>query len=213
MHWRQLETTHLQQLVMIMVQFNPELAKSAASESSLSYQTQNVRPGSLYSPYESGETASRHTSVSSRHSYLENGGNSDTYVDGDDDIQVGHHFTFIPPHPKKFYKKLLEHCLLADLEKMLSPEVDDNDEVSLGILSAPHIELLNECALRWRIGHPYRVATFLELVKQFYERNDVPLEVVPDALQNVTKVIHDIEFENWPVQDVSAQLLIIFPLY
>ena len=85
---------------------------------------------------------------------------------------------------------------------MLSPEVDDNDEVSLGILSAPHLDLINECALRWRIGHPHRAACFLDLVRQFYERNDVPMECIPEALQAVAKVIHDTELELWFTQDV-----------
>jgi hypothetical protein len=121
---------------------------------------------------------------------------------GDDEILVGHHFTYIPPNPRGFYKRLLEYCLVADLEIMMSPEVDDNDEVSLGILSAPHIELINECALRWRIGQPYRAACFLDLVRQFYERNDVPLECVPEALQTITKVMREVDMEKWPVQDV-----------
>lgn len=131
-----------------------------------------------------------------------NGGNGFDDPEGDDVIPIGHHFTLIPPNPKKFYKRLVEYCLMSDLEVMLSPEVDDNDEVSLGILSPAHIELINECALRWRIGHPYRAACFLDLVKQFYERNDVPMECVPEALQNVTKVIQETELELWPVQDV-----------
>ena len=130
------------------------------------------------------------------------GGNGYDDPEGDDVIPIGHHFTLIPPNPKKFYKRLVEYCLISDLEVMLSPEVDDNDEVSLGILSHAHIELINECALRWRIGHPYRAACFLDLVKQFYERNDVPMECIPEALQNVTKVIQETELELWPVQDV-----------
>jgi len=127
---------------------------------------------------------------------------SEDTPEGDDDLPVGHHFTFIPPNPKKYYARLVEFCLLADLEIMLSPEVDDNDEVSLGILSPQHIELIGECALRWRIGHSYRAACFLDLVRQFYERNDVPMECIPEALQNVEKVIHESELELWPVQDV-----------
>ena len=85
---------------------------------------------------------------------------------------------------------------------MLSPEVDDNDEVSLGILSHVHIELINECATRWRIGDSYRVTCFLDLVKQFYERNDVPMECIPEALQNVNKVANETEISLWPTQDV-----------
>ena len=85
---------------------------------------------------------------------------------------------------------------------MLSPEVDDNDEVSLGILSHVHIELINECAMRWRIGDQYRVTCFLDLVKQFYERNDVPMECIPEALQSVNKVSQEMEIGLWPIQDV-----------
>lgn len=90
---------------------------------------------------------------------------------------------------------------------MLSPEVDDNDEVSLGILSHVHILLIDECATRWRIGDPYRVTCFLDLVKQFYERNDVPMECIPEALQNVNKVAHEAEVSLWPTQDVSLPFL------
>ncbi|TFK36491.1 cytoplasm protein [Crucibulum laeve] len=206
-HWRTLETTHLQQLMVIMVQFNPELAKSTPSDILPSLQTNNMnRPGSLYSAMDSpiGGT-SRHASVGSRRSLFGMTGdlNVQDELDGDDEVPVGHHFTFIPPNPKKFYKRLVEFCLVADLEVMLSPEVDDNDEVSLGILSHAHIELINECAVRWRIGHSYRAACFLDLVKQFYERNDVPMECIPEALQNISKVIQETELELWPVPDVD----------
>ncbi|KAG5646183.1 hypothetical protein DXG03_004236 [Asterophora parasitica] len=199
-HWRTLETTHLQQLMVIMVQFNPELAKSTPAEVLPSLNTSGARPGSLYSVDSPGGASQRHGSISSRRSLFVD--NQSVYgEDGDEDVPVGHHFTFIPPNPRKFYRRLLEYCLIVDLEIMLSPEVDDNDEVSLGILSPPHLELINECALRWRIGHSYRVSCFLDLVKQFYERNDVPLECIPEALQSVTKVMHETDVENWPVQD------------
>ncbi|KAG6857032.1 hypothetical protein H0H87_010705 [Tephrocybe sp. NHM501043] len=197
-HWKTLETTHLQQLMVIMAQFNPELAKSTPSDILPSIQHSNARPGSLYHVDSPGGANARHGSISSRRSmFLDHAIDED----GDEELPVGHHFTFIPPNPRKYYRRLLEYCLVADLEIMMSPEVDDNDEVSLGILSPPHIELINECALRWRIGHSYRVSCFLDLVKQFYERNDVPLECIPEALQNVLKVMHENDVENWPAQD------------
>ncbi|KAI0742851.1 hypothetical protein C8Q80DRAFT_1109139 [Daedaleopsis nitida] len=208
-YWRTLETSHLSQLMLVMVQFNPELAKSTPSEALPS----TARPGSIYSNYSAGrpesyyanETAQRHASVSSRHSIASLGPSDPDglydALDGDDDIQVGFHFTFIPPNPRKYYKRLLEYCIAADLEAMLSPAVGDDDEVSLGILSPGHIELINECALRWRIGQPYRVACFLDIVRQFYERNEVPLECVPEALHNISRVTSEVELEKWPRQD------------
>ena len=206
--WRTLETSHLQQLMVAMVQINPELAKSSPSSILPSAQQSNVRPGSHYP---SADSPARHSSISSRRSFIIPHDNLGDDAEGEDEeLPVGHYFTFIPPNPRKFYKRLLELCLVADLEIMLSPEVDDNDEVSLGILSGAHIELLNECALRWRIGHSYRAACFLDLVRQFFERNDVPMECIPEALQNVSKVMNDSELDQWPVQDVGVHSKLAF---
>ncbi|THH29980.1 hypothetical protein EUX98_g4219 [Antrodiella citrinella] len=212
-HWRTLETSHLSQLMVVMVQFNPELAKSTP-EGALPSQANGTRPGSMYSiapqrdSYYSTSSASRHASLSSRHSLAspsaltsQDPDAAGEELDGDDDLPVGHHFTYIPPNPRKYYKRLLEYCIAVDLEAMLSPTVGDDDEVSLGILSPTHIELINECALRWRIGQPYRATCFLEIVKLFYERNEVPLECIPEALQTIAKVMHDLELDKWPTQD------------
>jgi len=207
--WKLTETSHLQQMMVMMVKTNPELAKSTQAErNSVVYGSAGglERSTSNHSNYGSPRHVSGQQSISSRRSMYDVNGAEDPIgdFDPDDEIPVGHNFTFIPPNPKKFYQRLVEYCLIADLEVMLSPEVDDNDEVSLGILSPPHLELISECALRWRIGHPYRAVCFLDLVKQFYERNDVPMECIPEAIQSVEKVMHESNPEGWPVQDVRA---------
>ena len=204
--------------MVVMVQFNPELAKSTPADALPPTQANGgARPGSVYSYASSrdsyyGAPASRHGSVSSRHSFRASqmnilaSANPDAVgqdVEEDEDVPVGHYFTFIPPNPRKYYKRLLEYCIQADLEAMLSPTVGDDDEVSLGILSPPHIELINECALRWRIGQPYRATCFLEIVKSFYERNEVPFECIPEAISTIAKVQHELELSKWPIQDVS----------
>ena len=212
-HWRTQETTQLQHLMLLMAQSNPELAKSTPAD--ISPATPSARPLSTYSQFDS-PTLNHRASLSSRRSYFgkiepsyDNDELAPSPSEGDEDIPVGHHFTFIPPNPKKFYKRLVEYCLITDLEVMLSPEVDDNDEVSLGILSHVHIVLIDECATRWRIGDPYRVTCFLDLVKQFYERNDVPMECIPEALQNVNKVALEAEVSLWPTQDVSLPFCLL----
>ncbi|KAG2005892.1 hypothetical protein CC2G_002258 [Coprinopsis cinerea AmutBmut pab1-1] len=197
--WRTIETTHLQQMIVAMIKMNPSLAKSDRT-------SQLQRSSSNYSNYSASSPTftGRHPSIGSRRSLFDVNDEINPLEDGqDDDIPVGHHFTFIPPNPRKFYKRLVEYCLVADLEVMLSPEVDDNDEVSLGILSPPHLDLISECALRWRIGHPFRAVCFLDLVRQFYERNDVPMECIPEALNSVSKVMQESDPEFWPNQDIE----------
>jgi len=213
-HWRTLETSHLSQLMVVMVQFNPELAKSTPGDLGSLQQASNARPTSVYSVSGNHRDSTYHPggrnpSVSSKNSRLSVFSPGDLEevaedLDADEDLPLGHHYTFIPPNPKKFYKRLLELCLIADLEAMLSPNVGDEDEVSLGILTQAHIELINECALRWRIGQPYRVSCFLELIRQFYERNEVPIECIPEALANVRKVRQEVDLDKWPIQDVGA---------
>lgn len=213
-HWRTLETSHLSQLMVVMVQFNPELAKSTPGDLGSLQQASNARPASIYSVSGNNRDStyhpgSRNPSVTSKNSRLSAFSPEDLEgvaedLDADEDLPLGHHYTYIPPNPKKFYKRLLELCLIADLEAMLSPNVGDEDEVSLGILTQAHIELINECALRWRIGQPYRVSCFLELIRQFYERNEVPIECIPEALTNVKKVRQEMDLDKWPIQDVGT---------
>lgn len=210
-HWRTTELSHLQQLMVIMVQFNPELAKSAPSEALPQTSTPSGRPGSLYSATTPAGLSSRHGSISSRKSVALVGSGANTLdqvmeqMEGDEETQAGGNFTFIPPSPKRFYKRLLELCIQADLDAMAN--LPEDQEVSLGILSPKHIELINECAMRWRIGHSYRVACFLDVIKAKYEREEVPLECIPEGLQMVLKAIDDVDIGKWPKADVSAHLL------
>ncbi|TDL26893.1 hypothetical protein BD410DRAFT_741178 [Rickenella mellea] len=214
--WRSTELAHLSQLMVIMVKFNPELAKSTPSEA-----LPSMRPTSLYS--QNSSPMSRHESVNSRYSLAF--GSSSNFLDpnpdaiseqlnADDDVQVGHNFTYIPPNPRKYYKRLLEICVEADLEAMAT--LPDDVDVSLGILSARHLDLINECALRWRIGHPYRVACFMDVVKYKYEREEVPMECIPEGLKMISKALQDMELQRWPKADadylitVNGSLFTIF---
>lgn len=191
--------------MVAMVQAKPELAKTTSESTSPT--SGSGRPGSIYGP--SGidspieRTSSRTASIRrSVYNALEFTSSSGTEDNDDEQLEVGHHFTFIPPSPRKYYKRLLEFCLQEDLDRMLSPDVPDNEEVSLGILSQPHLDLLSECALRWRIGHAYRAVCFLDLVRDFFERESIPIQCVPEALSGVVRTVGDTDVDNLMVQDV-----------
>lgn len=170
--------------MVIMVQFNPELARSTPADG----------PAGLISPRPESMYSNR-GSISSRNSVALLNGDG---VDFNDEDSFGESFTYIPSNPKKYYKKLIERCIEYDLKAMHT--LPEDQEVPLGILSTSHLDIINECALRWRIMQSYRVTAFLDVIKYKYEREEVPLECIPEALQHVEK---EFEPERWPNADVS----------
>ncbi|KAF8335868.1 uncharacterized protein EI90DRAFT_2912352 [Cantharellus anzutake] len=202
-HWRTQELAHLSQLMVMMVKLNPELAGSNPSDSGA---MRLPRPTSIHgNPEYDDESISRASSSASRRSLaIPNSWNPDAiaHIEQDDnETQTGHNFTYIPPNPKKFYKRLTELCMEYDLRAMA--HLPEDQEVSLGILSQAHLELVNECALRWRINPSYRVACFFDIIKYKYEREEVPLECIPEGLQMVSKTLHDLPISKWPIDDVE----------
>jgi hypothetical protein len=200
--------------MVIMIQFNPELAKSAPSEAlPTSYSSPTGRPESMYVQTTVDSPVSRHGSVNSRYSlasplpnaypsvYPVNGEAVGDALSNDDDTPSGFNFTYIPPNTRKFYKRLIELCIEYDLKAMSS--LPEDQEVSLTILSPRHLEVINECSLRWRIVPSYRVTCFLDVIKHKYEREEVPIECIPEGLQMIQKTMHDLDLEMWPNQDAD----------
>lgn len=190
--------------MLVMVQMKPELAKSAPSEVPSSAPPRPISMDSGRDPSDD-PTVSRRQSTASRYSLAIPSSfdieSFDTTVQDDEDGPTGASFTFIPPNPKKFYKRLVELCIEFDLRAMSS--LPEDQEVSLGILSPRHLEILNECAVRWRIGSSYRVSCFLDIIKYKYEREEVPLECIPEGLQMVSKALNELELSKWTIDDVG----------
>lgn len=183
-HWRTQELAHLSQLTMQMLAVNPELRNAIPTSDPTSRPYLAQRPSSVYSAQADGNVSNQQTLDST----------------SDDEIELGHNFTYIPPAPKKYYKRLLELCIQYDLEAMV--HLPEDQEVSLTILSQRHLEVLNEATLRWRIPHSYRVVCFLDVIKYKYEREEVPLDCVPEALQLVVKAMQELDIEKWTFADV-----------
>ncbi|KAF8603980.1 hypothetical protein BDV93DRAFT_522773 [Ceratobasidium sp. AG-I] len=198
--WRTTENSQLSQLMVAMIRHNPALAKFTPSDiSATAISNATGRPESMYSE---ATISGRHDSISSRFSTISVGDSEDESSDS---------FTYIPPNPKKAYKRLVEICVDADLNAMNT--LPEDQEVSLTILSARNHEIINECAVRWRVMQTYRVASFLDVVRYKYEREEVPLECVPEALQVVNKTIGETPLDHWPSPDIDYLSTIYGSLY
>jgi hypothetical protein len=96
-------------------------------------------------------------------------------------------YTFIPEDPRAYYKKLVEIILKAEQR---------NDEP--GLLSADTLEILEECAFRWRVHPASRVTLLLDVVKTMYDDDELDVADIGRAFE----MAHDLDYYAFPVSDV-----------
>lgn len=80
----------------------------------------------------------------------------------------------------------------------------EDQDVSLGILSAEHTDFLNECATRWRLPLSFRSWVFLEAIQEHYEHGEVPPDCVLEAVGGVGRASQESPVSEWPVSDQSG---------
>jgi hypothetical protein len=88
-----------------------------------------------------------------------------------------------------------------DLEAMKT--LPEDQEVSLGILTAEHVALLGECAVRWRLPPSFRSWVFLAAMEEKFEAGEVPVDCVFEAMAMVRKVAGEMPMSSWTIPDVS----------
>lgn len=111
-------------------------------------------------------------------------------------------FTLVPPDPREGYRQLLRACLDYDLQALRT--LPEDQDVSLGILSAEHTALLGECALRWRIPASFRAWVFFEAIEDHYEEGEVPPDCVFEAVAGVGRASQEFPVSDWAASDQAG---------
>lgn len=106
---------------------------------------------------------------------------------------------YIPPDPREAYRQLLRMCLDYDLQVLRT--LPEDQDVSLGILSAEHTELLKECATRWRLPESFRSWVFLDAIQEHYEHGEVPPDCVFEAVGVVGRTSQALPVSEWAERD------------
>ncbi|TXT13456.1 hypothetical protein VHUM_00823 [Vanrija humicola] len=120
-----------------------------------------------------------------------------------DRLQIDHRtLTFVPPDPRETYRSLLRLCLDHDLHLLRT--LPEDQDVSLGILSAAHVNLLEQCALRWRLPSTFRSWAFLDAIEGHYEQGEVPPDCVFEAVGAVGRVSEEEPVSEWAIPDQQA---------
>lgn len=171
--WKKSEGPELSQMMLSIMQSNPELAKS----------TPGTLP-QLSSPVE--DDLSRISSGrTDRTSY---GIDSPIDISGlslggsDGDSEESDTYIFIPSDPRTLYRFILSQTLAHDLRERETEGAQAMSDVpSTKFLSKQSSEMLNEICLRWRLPTFSRVVLFLDVVQSKFVDNEIDLNTLDSA--------------------------------
>ena len=187
--WKKAEAPDLSQMMLAIVQSNPDLAKMTNIH-------QN-RPPSGTSPVEHKRSDSTYSDTARRP--LEQANGSSYVLDQPVDMsfmsptsekppmsfsEEEHSFTFIPPDPRSYYRLVLSQALSFDLkDETLHASQSASESTSTKLLSKQSTELLNELCLRWRLPYISRVILFLDVCREKFLDGELTLETLNSAFE------------------------------
>ncbi|CAG8466900.1 6261_t:CDS:10 [Acaulospora morrowiae] len=106
-------------------------------------------------------------------------------------------FTFIPLHPRRCYKILLNKSIEYEILSGLPSENSDK------ILSKNVMQLLNECALRWRVSPGFRWLQYLDILRTYYDNEHpaISLDHIKEGMILLKDAIKKREVSTWTISD------------
>ena len=188
--WKKAEIHDLSQMMLAIIQSNPELAKDTpgANLPQSNHRMSNPDmadfgyPETLRKAADGNETSSYVIDQPVDMSAYSSGDQSPVSSNEDDNI-----FTFIPQDVRAHYRFILAQALSYDLQDKDLQSTEPTDSTSASkLLSKPSTELLNEICLRWRLPQVSRVIFFLDVVREKFVDQEISLDTL-DAAFNFIK--------------------------
>lgn len=205
--WSKAEKAELSELILVMGRMHQDLLKSSTSS------VPTTRPGHAYSL--SGFDGHRTSTGLSRASMYETTPTHcppillDANGPGNEDDESP--YTYIPPDPRVFYRHVVSRCLTSDLndpDTEFEPiDIPGADE-PIRLLSKPSLDLINQCALRWRLPKFSRMVLFLDALRIKYQEGEIGLSMLDGAFLYFDKEV-DSTWVAWTTADqtLCRQLL------
>ena len=197
--WKHEESKAISEIMVAMIEANPKLAKSEPTEvlSSLlsdSGDRPDLRRTVSDYPNRSPIDAEQPYVINGRHTRPDMPRR--TSLNDENEEYVRNQYTFIPDDPRAYYRRLLELCLKAQTHE----QVRQNDEDTL--LSSATLQLLNECAVRWRVHPAARIALLLDVVRQLYGNEELSIGDIHEAFA----MADNWNYSSWPNADVASPI-------
>lgn len=204
--WCKSEKAELADLILVMGRSHQELISSSISPAP-STRAKLGHMSSLSSYDIHGSNQMHRTSMYESPSTMHGGGlsvDSLTFpngngAEGDDDAP----YVYVPPDPRVFYRHIVNRCLTADYTDQdveLEPiDIPGADEPAR-LLSKGSLELLNQCALRWRVPKFSRMVLFMDAFRSKYQEQSVDISMLDNAFMYFDKEV-DTNWVSWTVSD------------
>lgn len=183
--WRKGELYDITQMMLAIVQSNPQLAKST--------------PGGMLPNFKVGSPGGSDSGYSELSKTLSSGGEGDlSYVIDQpvdmsalslasssprDSVNEDVSFTFIPPDARAYYRQVLKIALSHDLTdpELVPSTPPPADGPPMKLLGPQTMAFMNEVALRWRIPQFSRLVLFLDVIREKLQNQELGLETVDNA--------------------------------
>lgn len=120
-------------------------------------------------------------------------------VDEFDDVP----YTFIPHDPRQCFRILMNKCMVRDMN-----EAEVQTEEGIKFFSKSSLDLMAECALRWRLHPTSRCTLMLDIVREHYRQGSLGLDHVDAAFEEFKETVEP-EFENWPTADIQLHVRVL----
>ncbi|KAJ5605100.1 hypothetical protein N7510_010254 [Penicillium lagena] len=181
-NWKKGEGPDLSQMMLAIVQSNPELAKS----------TPGTLPQFNPSPVDDANLSRTSSDRTNRTSYVIDQPfdlSSLSLGGSDGDSEESDTYTFIPLDPREMYKFILGHTLSYDMrDRELEASQATANVPSMKLLSKQSTELLNEICLRWRIPNFSRIVLFLDVIQAKFVDNEIDLNTLDSGFTFVKEL-------------------------
>ena len=223
--WKKNEVHDLSQMMMALIQANPELAKSTTSNlAQVHGQPTNHEASDWPDPLRkvnSTDGSSYGFDQPADMSSIDSGYGSVDNSHSDESV-----YTFNPADTRGHYRYILTEALKHDQNSQSqgAPEAADGSSPTK-LLSKQSTDLLNEICLRWRLPMPSRAVLFLDVVKEKFVDQEISLDTLDAAFNFIKDFPHEkgktspytqtilLDRNKWPVVDVALNQQIISTLH
>lgn len=224
--WKKAEGPDLSQMMLAIVQANPDLAKSTTGGTLPQFNPSTTGSETSDSSYPDQSRKLSDQSEGSSYVIDQPFDMSSLNVVDDSTDNEDSPYTFIPPEPRVYYRHVLCQALTHDLkDKELQPSEATADTPAVKLFAKQSTELLNEISLRWRVPKASRVVLFLDIIREKFLDHEIGLEGLDAAFNFIKEPLADnkknsnfmssILFDRtkWPIADFALNQQILSSLH